>query len=137
VKRLVNHRRDFVGIGHQVRVLGAVHGEPGGVRLLKGVTADGGGAHLARDGDQRSRVHLCVLEGCDEVGCPWPGGGHSHTHPAGRHRVALGHMAGTLLMTGQHVTYRAVEQRVVGGENRPARNTEDRLHALVLEALEQ
>jgi hypothetical protein len=35
------------------------------------------------------------------------------------------------------MTYRTVEQRIVGGEYRPAGNSKDRLHALVLEALEE
>jgi hypothetical protein len=46
-------------------------------------------------------------------------------------------MAGPLLVTGQHMTYRTVEQRIVSGEDRPAGNSKDHLHSLVLEALEK
>jgi hypothetical protein len=46
-------------------------------------------------------------------------------------------MAGTLLVAGQYVTYRTVEQGIVGGEDGPAWHTEDRLHTFVLETLHQ
>ena len=40
VERLMNQVRDVVGISHHVRMLGAVHGETGRVRLLEGVAPD-------------------------------------------------------------------------------------------------
>jgi hypothetical protein len=46
-------------------------------------------------------------------------------------------MAGALLMTGQHVTDWAVEQRVIGGKDGPAWDAKHHLHTLVLEAAEQ
>jgi hypothetical protein len=46
-------------------------------------------------------------------------------------------MAGSLLVTGQHVTYWAVEQRIVCGEDRPAGNSKDHLHPFMLEALKE
>ena len=93
--------------------------------------------HLTRDGNQGSGVHFGVLKWSYQIRSPWPGGGHGHSDPPGCHRVSLGHVAGPLLMTGQHMTYRTVEQRVIGGQNRTAGDTEDDLHPLVLEGLEE
>ena len=125
---------DLIGVGHQVGVFGAVHGQPCGVGLLESVAAYGTCWYLASDGDQGSRVHLGVLEGSDQVGGSGPRGGHRHAHLAGSHCVALGHVTGALFVPGQHMPDWTVEHWVVGGEDRSSGHAEHQLDAFVLEA---
>ena len=57
--------------------------------------------------------------------------------PTGHLRIALGHVARSLLVSHEDVADRGVENRVVHGQDRTAGQPEDDLDALALEALDQ
>ena len=81
-----------------------------------------GRADLPGDGDDRHRVHVGVGERGDEVRRAGAGGRHADADLAGRGGVALGGVAGALLVADQDVPHLdRVEQRVVGraGSRRP------------------
>ena len=126
VEGLGDHPRDLVGVGHEVVVLGDRHRDAADVGLLEGVGADGGRADLTGDGDDRHRVHVGVGERGDQVGRARARGRHADADLAGRGGVALGGVAGTLLVANEDVAHLdRVEQRVVGRQDRPARDAED------------
>jgi len=125
---------DLIGVGHQIGVFGAVHGQTRRVCLLEGVAPDGGRWHLAGDRHQRRRVHQRVLERGDQVGRPRSRSGHDHTDPATGLGEALGHMSGSLFVSCQDVADRAVDQGVIGGENGAAGHPEHDVNPFVLEA---
>ena len=75
------------------------------------------------------------INGRDQVGRRRARRHHRHAGLAGDVGVALGHVAGALLVAHQHVADRRLEQRVVGGQDAPARQAEhhvDLLHARAL-----
>ena len=88
-----HHAGDVIDVLDQPVVLGDAHGDAGDVALLKGVGADRSRGHLARDHDQRRRVHVGVGQRGDDVGGPRPAGHHGHAGLPGHHGVALGHVA--------------------------------------------
>ena len=134
VERLGDHARDLRGIGDEVVVLDDRHGDAGDVSFLEGVCADRGTRHLAGDRDDRDRVHVGIGDGCDEVRGAGAGGGHADTDLAGGLRVPLGRVAGGLLVADEDVAHLlGVHQRVVRGQDRPARDAEYRVHASMLQ----
>ena len=107
------------------------------VRLLEGVVADQVRRDLARERHDRNRVHHRVLQRGDEIGRRGPGRHETHTHLAGRARVALGRVAGGGLLTDEDVTQTLeVVEDVVDRKHGAAGQAEDRVHALTLETLE-
>ncbi len=137
VERLANRHRDVVGRHDELVVLGARAGDPDGVALLERVGADRCGRDLTGDRHHRHRVHVRVHQRGDEVGRGRTGGHHRDARLAGHVRVALGHVAGALLVTHEHVTDLAVHQRVVGGQDAAAGVAEDQFDVLVLECSDQ
>ena len=75
--------------------------------------------------------------GRDQVGGARPGSGHDHSDPATGLGKAFGHVPRTLLVSRQDVANRAVDQGVVGREDRAAGHPEDEVNPLVLEASHQ
>ena len=72
------------------------------------------------------RVHVGVGERGDEVRRAGARGRHADAHPAGRRGVALGGVAGALLVAHEDVPHLdRVEERVVGGQDRAAGDAED------------
>ena len=67
-----------------------------------------------------------ICNGSDQVGRPGARCRHAHPNPTGSRRVAFGRMARGLLVADKNVpNLGGVHQRVVGGQNGTARNTED------------
>ena len=65
---------------------------------------------------------------------PGPGRGDRDADPPGRARVALGHVAGALLVAGEHVAHgRPAREGVVRRQDRAAGEAEDDVDALGLE----
>ena len=93
--------------------------------------------HLTGDADHRDRVHEGVHQRRDEVGGRRARGHHRHAGLAGDVGVALGHVAGALLVAHQHVADRRFEQWVVGGKDAPARQAEHHVDVLELERSDQ
>ena len=88
------------------------------------------GRHLAGDRHHRNRVHVGVGQRGDQVGRARAAGGHADADPAGGPGVALGGVPGALLVPDQHVPQRGRPQRVVGRQDRAARQAEDDIDAL-------
>ena len=137
VERLADRERHVLGRHHQLVVLGRRAGDPDGVALLEGVTADGVGRHLSRDRHHRDRVHVGVHQRSDEVRRRRSRRHHRHPRPAGDVGVALGHVSRALLVTHENVPDRRLEQRVVRGQDAAPGQPEDDFHRLLLEALDE
>ena len=123
--------------GDQEVVLGDRQGDAGGVALLERVGADGGRGHLAGDDDHRDRVHVGVAQRRDDVGGGRAAGHHGDAGLAGGVGVALGHVAGALLVAHEDVADRRVDDRVVHREDGPAGQAEDDLDPFHLEGLDE
>ena len=73
------------------------------------------------DHHERDAVHVRVAQRRDDVRGRRTARDHGHAGAAGRVRVALGHVAGALLVAHEDVADRRVDQRVVDGEDGAAR----------------
>src|ERR1019366_6456593 len=104
---------------------------------LKGVRANRRRRHLTGDDDEGRRVHVRVANRRDDVGGPGTARDHGDAGLTGSQRVALGHVTGPLLVTYEDVANGGVQDRVVHGQNGPTGQAEDRVDALLLEALDE
>ena len=89
------------------------------------------------DHDERDGVHVRVAERRDDVGGGRAARHHGHARTAGGVGVALGHVAGALLVAHEDVADRRVDERVVDGQDRTAGEAEHDLRLLHLEALDE
>ena len=137
VERLVDDPRDVLGVGDEEVVLGHRHRDAGGVALLERVGADCGKRNLAGDAHHRNRIEHGIGERGDDIGCSRAGGDHAHPGFAGGVGVPLGHVAGALLVTHEHVADRRIEDRVVDRQDRAAGQAEHHVDTLVLEGFHQ
>ena len=91
-------------------------------------------AHLARDADQRRRVHPGVGDGGHEVRRARPGCGHRDANASGSTGVALGHVPRPLLVPSEDVAHsRPAGERVVQRQNRAAGEPERDVDSLGFE----
>ena len=138
VERGLDRVRQLLHVLDEPRVLDDRDRDAGDVALLEGVGADQVRAHLPRDADERRRVHPGVGDRRHQVRRARPGGGERDADAARRARVALRHVAGALLVAGEHVPdRRAARERVVGRQDRAAGDAEHGLDALRLERAQQ
>ena len=137
VERLLDGPRDVLGLGDEEVVLGDRLGDAGRVALLEGIGADGAGRDLSGDDDHRDRVHVGVAERGDDVRGRRTGRDHGDARATGGVCIALRHVAGTLFVAHQDVPDRRVDDRVVDGQDRPARQPEHDLDTLVLEGTDE
>jgi hypothetical protein len=137
VEGLADHERDVLGLRDELVVLGHRAGDADGVALLEGVGADGPERHLAGDAHHRDRVHVGIAQRGDDVGRRRPRRHHAHTRPSRGVGETLGHVPRTLLVAHEDVADGAVDDRIVDGEDGPARQAEHDLDALHLEGLDQ
>jgi hypothetical protein len=79
------------------------------------------------------RVHVGVHQRGDHVGGRRAAGDQGHAGAAGDVGVALGHVAGALLVAHEDVADRRVEQRVVRRQDAAAGQAEDGLDAFHLQ----
>ncbi len=118
-------------------VLGDLHRDPGDVALLEGVGPDRSGRHLARDDDQRRRVHVGVGKRGDDVGRAGAARHHGHARAARHHGVPLRHVPRSLLVAHEDVADGRVEDRVVDGQDGTPRQPEHDLYPLHLQAADE
>ena len=116
-------------LGHRARY-------PDGVGFLERVRPDDGTADLSGNCDHGHRVHVGVAEGGYQVRGTRAAGDHCDSRPARDVCVPFGHVASTLFVAHEHVAYRRVEDWVVGREDGAARQAENDLGVLHLEALD-
>ena len=132
IERLVQHLGEIVDVAHQPVVLGAGPGDADGVAFLEGVVADQMRRHLPGDADQRDRIHQRIRQRRHHVGGAGTRGHQHHARLAGRARIALGGVAGALLVPDQDVLDLALlENLVIDRKHRAARIAEDVLHAMI------
>ena len=133
LERLAERRRNVVGAGHQIVVLGDRQRDARHVRLLERIGADELAAHLAGDADDRRAVHHRCCDTRHHVGCAGPGCRDRDANPAARARIAVRHVRGALLVTDEHVADRIIEHRVISRKNGPAWITKNIGHPLANE----
>ena len=138
VERLAHHPGNVVHVGYQRMVLGDAAADFDDRRLLEGVGADHRRAHLAGQRQHRHAIELGVGDGGDQIGGAGAAGGHADTDFAGRAGVALGRKAAPLFMPGQDDANPIAESRqcLVQRDYRPPRIGENRVHAVVHQALD-
>ena len=137
VEGLAHGERDVLRGRDQLVVLGDRAGDADRVALLEGVGADGGQRHLAGDAHDRDGVHVGVAQRGDDVGGRRAARHHGHAGTAGGVGVALRHVPGALLVAHEDVADRAVDDRVVDGQDRTAGQPEDGVDALHLEGSDE
>ena len=127
--------RDVIGVGDQERMLGDRRGDADDVGLLERVGADHLRVDLTGDGHHGDRVHMGVGQRGHQIGGPGSGGGEADPYLPGDHGIALGGMPAALLMADEHmVDPLRVHERVIGGQDRPARDPEHIGDAELLQA---
>ncbi len=118
-------------------VLGAGARDAHRVAFLEGVRADQRRRDLARDADERDGIHQRVLQGRHRIGRAGTGCDQHDARLAGGAGIALGRVAGALLVADQDVLdLGLLEQRVVDGKDGAAGIAEEMLDAVVLHRLD-
>ena len=130
ISKLVNRLYDEV-------VLCDGHSNSGDVHLLEGVQTQQTAGNVARDGYQRDRVHVSCRNTRNEVGSAGAGSSKHDTSLTGGACVAVGRMAGALLMAGNYMPdfVAVLVQTVVNIENSASRIAENSIRALFEQAL--
>ena len=106
------------------------------IGFLEGVRADAMRRHLARDANERNRVHHRRGEARHQVGGAGSGGDQDHAHPAGAAGVAFGGVHRALLVADQDVLQLRAGQGVIDRHDGAARITEQMLHAVILQGFQ-
>ena len=120
VDRLGERLGQLLRLLDEVAVLDDRESDPDDVGLLERVGADAVRPDLPGEGDHRNRIHIGVGDGGDEVRRPGPRCRGAHRGPAGDLGVALGGVAGTLLVAREVRTdRRVIVERVEQWDHRP------------------
>ncbi len=121
-----------VGVLDQVVVLGDWHGDAGDIGLLEGVLAEHQAGHLAGDRQQRRAVHHRVGDRRDQVGGAGAAGADANADLPSRAGVALGGVAGALLVPAEHVAQLVAifPHRIVERHDRAAGDSEHHIDAI-------
>src|SRR5439155_14470877 len=126
--------RQVLHVLNEPRMLGDRDRDAGDVALLERVRTDEERANLAGDAHERRRIHPGIGYRRDEVRRAGTRGRHRNADPAGGARVALGHVAGALLVPRENVPHGgAARHRVVERQDGAARQPEHHVDALGLE----
>ena len=134
MKRLTNCHRQIFGAHDQVVVLRDAACNANGVALLECVGTNCARANLARDGNHRNGVHICVAQRRNHVGCCGTTCHHGNTWAARDMCVTLGHVPSALFVTNQDMTDRRLDQWVVRGQDATARQTKHHFHVFHFQA---
>jgi len=97
-ERVADRGGDIVRVFYEVVVLHYRQRDAGGVGLLEGVSADHVRADLSRDRDHRHRVHVGRRYAGHQVARAGAARGHADANLAGRPRVSVGRVRGSLLV---------------------------------------
>src|ERR1700739_787336 len=135
VESFANGARDIFRARDDDVVFGDGHGDAGDVDLLEGIGTEKLAANLSGDADNGRRIKHRSGDTSDHVGGAGTAGGHGHADAASRARVAVGHVRCSLLVAHQDVVQLRFTERVVDGQNRAARVTENVSYAQMFERL--
>ena len=113
--------------------------------LLERVGADGRAGHLPTDENQGNRVRRAVADGRDGVRRTGAGGDQGHADAPRGAGVSRRHESRALLVCGDDESnfvhgftpFVVVENRVVSRKNRASAVSEDRVHALISQHLDE
>ena len=134
IEGFMQHLGEIVDVADQPVVLGAWPRDADGVAFLEGVIADQMGRHLARDADQRDRIHQCVGQRRDHVGGAGTGGDQHDPRQTGGAGIAFGRVARALLVADQDVlNLLLLEDLVIDRQHGAAGIAEQMLHAVIRE----
>ena len=113
-------------------MLGAAARDAHRIALLESISADQVGRHLAGDHHHGDGVHHRVGNRGDHVGRARAGGHQRDARLAGRARIALGRVAGTLLMAHQNVPDLVLRvERIIDRKDSATRIAEHRVDPLL------
>jgi hypothetical protein len=129
--------RDLGCVSHEIAVLHHGVRDAGDVGFLEAVLSQHRLDALARDHDDRNRVHLGCQKAGDRVGGPGTRRHEHDTRPAGGARIAVRHVGGALLVAHEDQFDRGVDECVENRDRGPSGEAEDVLDALSFEALDQ
>src|SRR5690606_10986869 len=106
------------------------------VAFLKRVAADERRGDLAREDDDRHRVHVGIGDAGDAVGRAGAAGDEHRAYLAGGFGITFGCVGASLLVPHEHMLERGLElgDGVVDLDHRPAGMAEDDVYALRFEA---
>ena len=127
--------RDFIRASDEIIVLGDGQRDAGDVGFLERVGTEQLAADLPGDAHDGRRVHHGRGNTGHHVGGARTRSRDGDSHLAGGAGITVGHVRGALFVTHQNVANRAVAQRVVRRQDRPARISEDGFHAFALQTL--
>ena len=134
----LDRRAKAFGVLHEVVVLGAVAGQPHGVRFLKGVRADERGGHLPGDHHHGNRIHIGIGDAGDRIGRPRAAGHEHHAGLAGRAGIAFGGMGRPRFVAHQDMADILVgKELIIDRQHRAAGIAEDEFDTLPFEAFDQ
>ena len=103
MNRLFEHIGNLVDAFDQVIVLGDWHGDARDISFLKCISAKHCARNLASDRQHWRRVHHCIGNRRDQVGCAGAAGANAHAKPASRPCIAFRRVATALLVPHQHM----------------------------------
>ncbi|ENN87686.1 hypothetical protein RHSP_45851 [Rhizobium freirei PRF 81] len=133
----MNNGGQLVDVLDQPVVLGARPRDADRIAFLESVRADQRRRNLARQADERDRVHQGILQRRDGIGRARTGGDQHDADLAGGAGIAFGRMAGALLVADENVLdVVLLEDLVIDRKHRAARITENVFDAVVLERLQ-
>lgn len=126
LKGLIDAARQLGNVLDHDVPLGAGTGDADNVSLLESVGTNGSSGNLTGEDNHGDTVGKGVLHGGDDVGGTRTRGNNDDTGLAGGLCVALGHVAGTLLVSRHdELEVRRVVDAIENGENGTARVTEN------------
>ena len=134
---LIDSMRQPVDVRDPEIVLGDGHHERIGIDLLECLGSQDLRAHLASEGDHRNGVCIGCGDPGEHVGGSRPGGGEAYARLPGCTGIAVGGVAGALLVPDQDMPDRRFPYLVVNGDDGTSRISEHRPDASVLQHFEQ
>jgi len=129
MKGLFDNPGNVVYIRNQIIVLGAGTCDPDNIYFLKGVISDQTGRHLTGNHHDRHRIKIGRRNAGNRVRGTGAGCHQTDPYTPGGTGIRVRGMDRTLLMTHQDMPDIRFRQLIIDIQNRPARITEDVIHA--------
>ncbi len=139
VERAAHSPGNVLGTAYLISPLGDGLRDADHVHFLKCVCSQHGSSHLSADDHHGRGVHHGIGNACDGVHRTGSAGHNDRSHASAHAGIALRGVHCRLFVANQDVVQRffVVVKRIVGGHDGTAGISEQRFHALVLEAAHQ